>query len=166
MNLNERELKALLAAGETLEVEFKSDAKGLPDRELVGAVVALANTEGGILLFGVEDDGTVTGVQPNHQDTAGLSALIANRTNPPVAVETEVITWGNKKILGIHVSKSRGIVSTSNGLLLRRRLLVSGRPEAVPFYPHEFIQRQSSLGLADPSSIPLISLTVDALNPL
>jgi ATP-dependent DNA helicase RecG len=166
MEANERELKALLAEGETLEVEFKSDAKGLPDRELVAAVVALANTEGGVLLIGVEDDGTVTGVQPNHQDTAGLSALIANRTNPPVAVGTEVITWGDKKILGIHVSKSRGIVSTSDGLLLRRRLLASGRPEAVPFYPHEFIQRQSSLGLADPSAIPLTSLTVEALNPL
>lgn len=166
MEANERELKTLLAEGETLTAEFKSDAKGLPDRELVAAVVALANTEGGVLLLGVEDDGTVTGVQPNHQDTAGLSALIANRTNPPVAVGTEVITWGDKKILGIHVSKSRGIVSTSDGLLLRRRLLASGRPEAVPFYPHEFIQRQSSLGLADPSAIPLTSLTVEALNPL
>ncbi|MFH1922872.1 MAG: ATP-binding protein [Planctomycetota bacterium] len=166
MEANERELKALLAEGETLTVEFKSDAKGLPDRDLVAAVVALANTEGGVLLLGVEDDGTVTGVQPNHQDTAGLSALIANRTNPPVAVGTEVITWGDKKILGIHVSKSRGIVSTSDGLLLRRRLLASGRPEAVPFYPHECIQRQSSLGLADPSAIPLTSLTVETLNPL
>ena len=166
MDANERELKTLLAVGETLTVEFKSDAKGLPDRELVAAVVALANTEGGLILLGVEDDGTVTGVQPNHQDTTGLAALIANRTNPPVAVGTEVITWGDKKILGIHVSKSRGIVSTTDGLLLRRRLLASGRAEAVPFYPHEFIQRQSALGLADPSAIPLTSLTVEALNPL
>jgi len=166
MEANEREFKALLAEGETLTVEFKSDAKGLPDRDLVAAVVALANTEGGVLLLGVEDDGTVTGIQPNHQDTAGLAALIANRTNPPVAVGTEVIPWGDKKMLGIHVSKSRGIVSTTDGLLLRRRLLASGRPEAVPFYPHEFIQRQSSLGLADPSAIPLVSLTVEAMNPL
>ncbi|MDZ4164482.1 MAG: ATP-binding protein, partial [Smithellaceae bacterium] len=130
METNERELKTLLAKGETLTVEFKSDAKGLPDRELVAAVVALANTEGGVLLLGVEDDGTVTGIQPNHQDTAGLSALIANRTNPPTAVGTEVITWDDKKILSIHVSKTRGIVSTTDGLLLRRRLLASGRPEA------------------------------------
>lgn len=166
MEANERELKTLLAEGETLIVEFKSDAKGLPDRELVTAVVALANTEGGVLLLGVEDDGTVTGVQPNHQNSAGLTALIANRTNPPIAVGTEVIPWGEEKILSIHVPKSRGIVSTTDGLLLRRRLLASGRAEAVPFYPHEFIQRQSSLGLADPSAIPLTSLTVEAMNPL
>jgi ATP-dependent DNA helicase RecG len=164
--MNTDGLKDILAAGETLTVEFKSDTKGLPDREIVAAVVALANTEGGLLLLGIENDGTVTGVQPNHQDTTGLAALIANRTNPPVAVGTEVITWGDKKILSIRVPKSRGIVSTTDGLLLRRRLLASGRPEAVPFYPHEFLQRQSSLGLADPSAIPLVSLTVEALNPL
>lgn len=166
MDVDTRELKTLLARGETLTVEFKSDAKGLPDRDLVAAVVALANTEGGVLLVGVEDDGTVTGVQPYHEDAAGLAALIANRTNPPLAVGTEILILGEKKILCVHVSKARSIVSTTDGLLLRRRLLASGKPEAVPFYPHEFIQRQSSLGLADPSALPLPSLTAEALNPL
>lgn len=164
--MDKRELKTLLAQGETLTVEFKSDAKGLPDRDLVAAVVALANTEGGVLLVGVEDDGTVTGVQPYHEDAAGLAALIANRTNPPLAVGAEILILGEKKILGVYVTKARSIVSTTDGLLLRRRLLASGKPEAVPFYPHEFIQRQSSLGLADPSALPLPSLTVEALNPL
>lgn len=166
MDMDKRELKTLLAQGETLTVEFKSDAKGLPDRDLVAAVVALANTEGGVLLIGVEDDGAVTGVQPYHEDVAGLAALIANRTNPPLAVGTEILILGEKKILGVYVTKARSIVSTTDGLLLRRRLLASGKPEAVPFYPHEFIQRQSSLGLADPSALPLPSLTVKALNPL
>jgi ATP-dependent DNA helicase RecG len=166
MDANEHELKTLLAKGETLTVEFKSDAKSLPDRDLVATVVALGNTEGGLILLGVEDDGTVTGVQPSHQDAAGLAALIANRTSPSVAVRAEVIDWDNKKILGIQVPKSRGIVSTSDGLLLRRRLLASGRPEAVPFYPHEFMQRQSAMGLVDPSATPLTALTVEDLNPL
>lgn len=92
--------------------------------------------------------------------------MIANRTNPPIAVKTEILVWGDKRIHIVEVAKSRSIVSTSDGLLLRRRLLASGKPEAVPFYPHEFIQRQSALGLVDPSAIPLTSLTVEALNPM
>ncbi|MFO7716197.1 helix-turn-helix domain-containing protein [Desulfosarcina sp.] len=52
----------LIGQGESLRLEFKSDRKGIPDRELVAAIVALANTEGGELLLGVEDDGTVTGL--------------------------------------------------------------------------------------------------------
>lgn len=51
---------------ETLSKEFKSDLKGLPDSELVEAVVALANTDGGCVYLGVEDDGTPTGVKQKH----------------------------------------------------------------------------------------------------
>ena len=166
MDTNEHEIKTIRDNGETLAIEFKSDVKGLPDRDLVAAVVALANTEGGLILLGVEDDGTVTGVQPNHQDTTGLKALIANRTSPSVAISTEIIEQDGKKILSITVPKSSSIVSTTDGLVLRRRLMASGRPEAVPFYPHEFVQRQAALGLVDPSAMPLVSLSVDDLNPL
>ena len=87
----------LLKAGETLTVEFKSDVKGLSDRDLVAAVVAMVNTEGGLILLGVEDDGTVTGVQSIHQDITGLVALIANRTRPSVAVRAEIFDWATKE---------------------------------------------------------------------
>ena len=166
MKANGRELKDVLLGGETLTVEFKSDTKPLPDRELVAAVVALTNTEGGDLYLGVEDDGTVTGVHPNHQDVCGLAALIANRTNPPVTVRTELFDVDDKPIVVVQVPKTRSIVSTSEGMLLRRRLLANGKPEALPYYPHEFLQRQSAMGLVDPSATPLTSLTVEALNPL
>ncbi len=160
------EILTLLREGETLTVEFKSDVKSLSDRDLVAAVVALANTEGGFILLGVEDDGTVTGVQSSHQDVAGLVAMIANRTSPSVVVRADIVDWGERRIIRIQTPKSRGIVSTSEGLLLRRRLMVSGRPEAVPFYPHEFMQHQSAMGLIDPSATPLTSLSVEDLNPL
>ena len=51
-----------IPARETLEVEFKSDLKRLPDAELIDTVVALSNTNGGELYVGVEDDGTPTGI--------------------------------------------------------------------------------------------------------
>jgi ATP-dependent DNA helicase RecG len=166
MDINEYELKDILASGETLTVEFKSDVKGLPDRDIIAAVVAMANTEGGLILLGVEDDGDVTGIQSNHRDSIGIAALIANRTNPSISIRAQVIDWDNKKILSIQVSKSRNIVSTSEGLLVRRRLMASGKPEAVPFYPHEFIQRQSAIGIVDPSATAMLSLTIDHINPL
>ncbi len=159
-------LKEILQRGETLRVEFKSDRKCLPDRELIAAVVALANTEGGELLLGVENDGKVTGLHSKHQDLTGLAALIANKTNPPLSVRIDLEEVGAHKVGRIFVAKSRQLVSTSEGLLQRRRLMADGRPEAVPFYPHEFIQRQSSLGLIDPSAGPLSSMGLEALNPL
>ncbi len=166
MDMDKRELKTFLAQGETLTVEFKSDAKGLPDRDLVATVVAMANTDGGRILLGVEDDGAVTGTQPAHQNIAGLVALIANRTSPSVTVRAELLAHEGKKVLSIVVPKSRSIVSTTEGQLLRRRIMATGKPESVPFYPHEFIQRQSSLGLTDPSAMPLEAISVEQLDSL
>ena len=62
-------LKNLIQQGETLSVEFKGDwegrqcsPNGLSDKDLVAAVVSLANTKGGYLLLGVEDNGEISGV--------------------------------------------------------------------------------------------------------
>lgn len=145
MDVNEQQILKLIRQGASLTLEFKSDLKCLPDRELVAAVVALANTEGGDLLLGVDDDGTVTGLHPNHENVSGLPAMLANKTNPAISVRVERVEVGGRKVARISVPKSRQLVSTSEGLLQRRRLMANGKPEAVPFYPHEFIQRQSSI---------------------
>ena len=75
---------------ETLTVEFKSDikrgAEGYSDDELVDEIVGMANTSGGYLYLGVEDDGTVTGLVPKHKDAIGAAAMIANKTVPALSV--------------------------------------------------------------------------------
>ena len=67
---------------ESLTVEFKSDIKGFDEIELIAAIVGVANTEGGVLYLGVEDDGTITGVNQRHRDPIGVMALIANKSVP------------------------------------------------------------------------------------
>lgn len=166
MDTSDQEIEDLLQAGESLTLEFKSDRKRLPDSELVATIVSLANTDGGDLLLGVEDDGTPSGLHEEHQSVTGLPALVANRTNPSISVRVVKQSAHGVTIARISVPKSRQLVSTSDGLLLRRRLKLDGKPEAVPFYPHEFIQRQSSLGLTDPSAMVIEELTAEQLDPL
>jgi ATP-dependent DNA helicase RecG len=166
MGKNESDIEELIRLGESLTLEFKSDLKCLPDRDLVSTVVSLANTDGGDMLLGVEDDGTVTGLHANHQNTSGIPSLIASRTNPGIAVRVEKHSVQGHSIARIAIPKCRQLVSTSEGLLLRRRLKLDGTPEAVPFYPHEFIQRQSSLGLVDPSAMTIAEVSVGQLDPL
>ena len=166
MMTREQDVLQKIRHGESLKLEFKSDLKCLPDRELVAAVVALSNTEGGELFLGVEDNGTLSGLHANHINIDGLSALIANRTNPSISVAVERLEIEEVMIACITVEQSRQLISTSDGLLLRRRLKLDGTPEAVPFYPHEFIQRQSSMGLTDPSAMPVMDVSADNLDPL
>ncbi|MBP6720358.1 MAG: ATP-binding protein, partial [Rhodoferax sp.] len=79
---------------ESLTVEFKSDRKRLPDAELVEAVVCLANAEGGELWLGVEDDGTPTGLHPDHRMLTGLAGMVAARTSPSVNVSVLAVEVG------------------------------------------------------------------------
>ena len=151
---------------ESLTVEFKSDQSRLNDRDLVATVVCLANTDGGVLYLGVEDDGTITGIHPQRQSPAALSALIANRTNPPISVRINILQEEGHTVTAIEVPKSPRLVATSEGLLQRRRLQADGTPQCVPFYPHEFVSRQSSLGLLDHSANPVMGATLDDLDPL
>jgi ATP-dependent DNA helicase RecG len=151
---------------ESLTVEFKSDRKRLPDADLIAAVVCLANTEGGTLYLGVEDNGTITGLHTKHQSIAQLSAFIANRTNPPVSVRATVINEEGHNVAAIEVPKSFRLVATSDGLLQRRRLQADGTPQCVPFYPHEFPSRQSDLGLLDYSVTPIPEASPTDLDPI
>ena len=149
---------------ETLEIEFKSDVKSYPDHALVEEIVGMTNTVGGVLFLGVEDDGTITGIQKKHKDAIGVTALIANSTVPPISVRAEVIKE-EKEVLKIEIPRSRGVVSTSSGKILRRRLKLDGSPEVIPMYSYEIPSRLSELGLLDFSAQPLAGAVLDDLDP-
>lgn len=150
---------------ETLETEFKSDLKCYPDHDLIEEIVGMANTEGGILYLGVEDDGAITGVHNKHKDAIGVTALIANSTVPPIAVRAEVVNEEDIDVLMIEVPKSRAIVATSSGKILRRKLKLDGMPEVVPMYPYEILSRLTEFGTLDFSAQPLVGSTLDDLDP-
>jgi len=156
----------LIPEKESLTVEFKSDRKRLADRDLVEAAVCLANTDGGDIYLGVEKDGTPTGLHVEHRNITGLAALIANKTNPPISVRVESVIANGIPIAKISIPKAKRIVSTTDGVLKRRRIMADGTPQCIPFYPHEFVQRESSLGLLDYSSLPVSGATVEDLDPL
>ena len=81
----------LIPEKETLTIEFKSDRAGYSDTDLVEAIVGMANTQGGDLYLGVEDNGEITGVSEKRLDPIGAMALIANKTIPSVSTRAEII---------------------------------------------------------------------------
>lgn len=162
------ELDKLIAGGETLTVEFKSDVKRLSDRDLVEAVVALANTEGGWLLLGVEDGtGEITGLHSSHRGGGTPVAVIANLTQPPLAVEVKTVECGSDvEVFAIWVPEVRGVVGTTGGYYAKRRLKADGTPEAVPMSPFELQSRVSRFQLIDPSAQPIEAVPLSKINAL
>lgn len=153
-----------IPANESLDIEFKSDVKSYPDHELIDEIVGMTNTVGGVLYLGVEDDGTITGVNKKNKDAIGVTALIANNTVPPIAVRAEIIAE-EKDVLKIEIPRSRGVISTSSGKILRRRLKIDGTPEVIPMYSYEIPSRLSELGMLDFSAQPLAGAVLDDLDP-
>lgn len=146
---------------ESLTVEFKSDRKCLSDSDIIDAVVGLANTEGGTLYLGVEDNSTVTGLHTNHDDCLKMSVLVANRTVPSVSARIDMVEINGFQVMVFEVAKSRSIVATAGGKVLKRRLKANGEPENVPMFPYEYSSRLADLGNLDFSRKALLEVTLD-----
>ncbi len=156
----------MLPEKETLTIEFKSDRKKLSNSDIFEAVVAFANTEGGDLYLGIEDNGEVTGVHKEHENITTVSAFIANNTVPPVSVRAEIIE-DVLPVLKISVPKTySGITATISGKTLHRQLKADGQPENVPMYPPMFATRLSDLRLLDYSAMPLLQSSIDDFDPI
>ena len=159
-------MSRLVPTKETLTVEFKSDRKKYSDANLFEDVVAFANTEGGDLYLGIEDDGHITGVHADHANPIMLSAYIANNTVPPISIRAEIIEE-EAPVLKISVPKSSGgIVATASGKILRRRIKMDNTPENVPMYPTEIASRLSDLRLLDYSAMIVLEASVSDFDPL
>lgn len=156
----------LLPPSESLTVEFKSDRMRLSDNDLVEALVCLANTEGGELWLGVEDDGRVTGLHAAHALLTGLPGLVAARTSPSLRVDVEAVDIRGVRVARIRVPKAQGEVATQSGVYVRRRIKYDGTPECVPMLPHERISRASTFGLVDVSAQAVAGCTLADFDPL
>jgi predicted HTH transcriptional regulator len=90
-----QEVKELAAKGEGLKIEFKKKA-AFPEK-IVREVIALANTHGGDLLIGVDDDGTVSGQRFIEEEIFVMEKAIRELIFPALAVDVFTIKLTEKK---------------------------------------------------------------------
>ena len=128
-------MHTVLPSKETITVEFKSDRNGYPNRELIEALTCLANTAGGELWLGIEDDGTPSGLHRAHRNTLLLAKLIAEHTMPPLKVAIEKHDINNITVAKIVVPRSTTLTATYQGVYLQRRLKADGSPECIRIQP-------------------------------
>lgn len=103
MTINE--LKRRVAGGEDLYTEFK---RKLPEWEkLIREVVAFANTKGGWLLIGVDDDGSIPGIRDAREIEEVVDLRLNEYCRPAPVYEMESLPLSAKKaVVIIHVMKS------------------------------------------------------------
>lgn len=155
VNLEER-ARIAIELGESHFREFKSILHGPPEKKILReiksickdigeALVAFANADGGELLIGVEDNGSISGIdgatlnQIEKFQQAPINNIHSRTPLPPV--RTAILNLDGKKILYFSVQKSISHIHlTSDGRCVQRRDL-----ETIPIPPEEItIHRNES----------------------
>lgn len=101
--MKRHELRQIIHGGESTTVEFKR--KFTSGEKIAREVIAFANTSGGFLLIGVDDNGTIIGVESEKQELA-LVGVAAALIEPPLNLVTEVVEVDWKDVIVIHVPNS------------------------------------------------------------
>ena len=158
--------KEQIQRGESIQQEFKSDRTQFSEKELAYECAALANTEGGVLWLGVENDGTVTGLHPNHRKNKHLALVVLDKTTPSLDVHGETVEVDGLPVLRLEVARARETVGTRDGRFSRRKMKVDGTPETVPMTPYEIQQRAAYFMQIDPSELLMKDIPLSAINPL
>ncbi|MBI2872357.1 MAG: ATP-binding protein [Chloroflexi bacterium] len=84
MALNKEDVEAILRQREGQFVEFKSSLAEQDDA--IQTMVAFANSQGGVVLFGVRDDGTPVGVSVGANTLENLANAVKEHTYPSLPV--------------------------------------------------------------------------------
>lgn len=99
------ELLEIIANGESSGVEFKRD--DLRPEQLAKEIVALANFQGGKLLLGVEDDGSISGIQRPDLETWVMDTVFGRYIHPLILPFYEEIEFEDSKRVAV-VSLTQG----------------------------------------------------------
>lgn len=92
------ELLEIIVNGENSGVEFKRD--DIRPEQLAKEVVALANFQGGLLLLGVEDDGTVSGIQRENLEEWVMN-VFQDKIHPMILPYYEEMQLDDGKVVAV-----------------------------------------------------------------
>ncbi len=108
-------LKLLIAEGESSIVEFKRKASS-PEK-VAKEICAFANSKGGFLIIGVDDDRKVVGVESEKSEIDIIEIACQFCIYPPVTPKgIEVINYNRKEVIVVEIGESRNKPHTIESL--------------------------------------------------
>lgn len=99
------ELKKLVSRGEGLHLEFKRKVNH-PDK-IAHELIAFANTGGGTMLIGVDDDKSIPGVKHPEEESHAINAVLEKQCRPKLIFAESAIRISEKNfVLQLDIPKS------------------------------------------------------------
>ena len=102
MKLND--LKLLIEEGESFELEFKR--KVSTPIKVAKTLMSFANTKGGIVLFGVDDDRTIVGVGSEKEEMEMIQTAASFYCDPPIEPHIDTVPYKGRDVVVVTVEES------------------------------------------------------------
>ena len=98
------ELLELIEEGENIHCEFKR--KFSSPQKIAKEMMAFANTKGGYILFGVDDDKEIVGVESEKSEAELIKDTAANYCEPPLLYNIDFIDYKGKEVVIAEIPES------------------------------------------------------------
>jgi predicted HTH transcriptional regulator len=103
--MNLHDVKILIGEGEGFQVEFKRRISS-PEK-IARTIISLANTKGGHILFGVDDDGSVVGVESEKSEVELIEIAAKDFIDPPVIPLIEIVPFDGRDVIVCYIEESK-----------------------------------------------------------
>ncbi len=103
--MNAKRLRALIELGETDTIEFKRKFSGF--EKIAKEMIALANTRGGYLIVGIDDDGTIVGVDSEKSEIDLITSSAEFYSEPPIEHEIDIVDIEGYDVIVVRIPESR-----------------------------------------------------------
>jgi len=99
------ELNEIIENGENQQVEFKR--KFTESDKIAKGMIAFANTAGGKLIFGIDDDRSVVGVESEKGEIEYIDLAAKFYCQPEIIYSTEIIHIYRKDVIVVNIPESK-----------------------------------------------------------
>jgi predicted HTH transcriptional regulator len=102
--MKKKELLNKINEGESSTLEFKRKISS--NDKIAKEIAAFANTKGGLLLIGVDDDGTVVGVDSEKGTIGQIEQICAFHIKPEINPAIEIIQVNRYDVIAVFIQES------------------------------------------------------------
>jgi len=111
------ELNEIIENGENQKVEFKR--KFTEPEKIAKEMIALANTNGGMLIFGIDDDRSVVGVESEKGEIEYIELAAKHFCEPAVNYNSDILHIYKKDVIVVEIpesnNKPHSLIENGNG---------------------------------------------------
>jgi predicted HTH transcriptional regulator len=103
--MNFHDVSLLIEEGEGFEIEFKRRISS-PEK-IARTIISFANTKGGTILFGVDDDGSVVGVESEKSEIELIEIAGREYCDPQIQPIIDIVPFDGRDVIVCHILQSK-----------------------------------------------------------